>query len=79
MGIVLPWATLMGFQTYQFGIKPGKLPEPYHYLAGSAAMVLAAIIAEANGTVGVLFAWAIVLGALMASTRQAQPQPGSTV
>lgn len=67
MGVVIPWFILMSYQTYRYGIKPQQLPEPYHYIWGSAAMVVAGIAYQASPRVGTLLAWGLLIGALIAS------------
>jgi hypothetical protein len=75
MGVVIPWGILMSFQAYRFGISQQRMPEPYYFIAGSAIMGVAAIIAQANDKVGALFAWAILLGAFTAAWRSGRMTP----
>jgi hypothetical protein len=75
MGVVIPWALLMSLQAYRFGIAQGRLPEPYYFIAGSAVMGVAAIIAQANDKVGTLFAWAMLSGALVLAWRSGRQTP----
>lgn len=68
MGLVLPWALLMGVQAYRYGIKPDadgnrKMPEPFHFFWGSAAMGICAVVAMADNRVGVVLAWGLLIGA----------------
>lgn len=49
-----------------------KMPEPYYFLWGSAAMGFAGLAAMANERLGVLMAWGFLLGALIYQYQNAQ-------
>ena len=67
MGIAIPWALLMGVQTWRFGIKatPPQMPEPFHFIWGSAAMGICGVVAMADRRVGVVLAWGLLIGAMV--------------
>jgi hypothetical protein len=69
MGIALPWAVLMAVQAYKHGIaaQPPQMPEPYWFFYGSAAMGVAGLVAMANQRLGVVMAWAFLIGAMVYS------------
>lgn len=75
MGIAVPWALLMFVQAYRHGIaasdgKGGtapRMPEPFYFFWGSAAMGIAGLVAMANARLGLVMAWGFMLGAMVYS------------
>lgn len=65
MGILIPWGILLIYQGYAHGVKPQKMPEPFYFIGATGTMGIAALIAMANSRVGILFAWAMLAGALV--------------
>lgn len=74
MNVVAPWLLLMGFLAWKYGIQAGQLPAPYRFLGGTGLMAFAAIVAEANSTIGTLLAWGFLLGALVYTAKQPTAQ-----
>lgn len=70
MGVIIPWVIAMGLQAYAHGInpkdRPPQLPEPYWFIVPSLAFGAIGVLATANRRVGTLFAWALLIGALVA-------------
>jgi hypothetical protein len=58
-------------QAYKHGIAPApvgsppRMPEPYYFFWGSAAMGIAGLVAMANQRLGVVMAWGFLLGAMV--------------
>jgi len=69
MSVVAPWLILMGFLAWKYGVQAGQLPAPYRFLGGTGLMAFAAVVAEANGTIGALLAWGFLLGAMVYTYR----------
>lgn len=59
----------MGVEAWRFGIKasPPQLPDPYHFIWGSAAMGICGMVAMANRRAGVVLAWGLLIGAMVAN------------
>lgn len=73
VGVTIPWFVLVTFLSYQHGVKQKKLPEPRYFIGATAAMSIAGLVGIANGTAGMLFAWALVAGAFVSGKMQSVP------
>lgn len=64
----------MGVQAWRFGVKatPPQLPDPFHFFWGSAAMGICGAVAMANRRAGVVLAWGLLIGAMVANYNTAQ-------
>jgi hypothetical protein len=67
---------LMGLEAYRFSVPNGawlswtdykasthQMPEPSHFLWGTAAMGICGVVAMADKRVGVVMAWGLLIGA----------------
>lgn len=57
----------MGLQAYKFGVKPGQMPEPYHFLWATVGFAVSGILAMGNERLGVVLAWGLMIGAFVYS------------
>ena len=86
VGIAVPWAVLMFAQAYTHGIaasdgKGGtapRMPEPYYFFWGSAAMGIAGVVAMANARLGLVMAWGLMLGAMVYKYQAAKDAAATT-
>jgi hypothetical protein len=77
MGVTLPWAILMTYQIYTKGVQHSKMPEPYYFIWGSAAMGVCAMLNMFDSRFGTVLAWGILIGAAVVNQSK-KNQPTAT-
>lgn len=62
---VIAWFVGAAYITYRYGYQCKMLPKPHRYIGLTAAISIASIIGYGNQTVGTLFAYAVMLSAML--------------
>lgn len=75
-GVTLAWAIGVAFTAYNQGLSKGQFPPPYAFIDLTIVMIVCGLIAKANGRIGGLLAFGLLLPIVLIGLQQASKGTG---